>query len=231
MIQPAKKIKPWHGTLVATFITPAKIFLFSDGRVINRDTKEILNDFSKVHTLTKSAGMLTLGEYMPTLKKDIQKNCELMKIEYVNDVAAITEQILKQIWENSRQVYEDAKKYNLDGITIFVFVTGFDKHKKPHLYYFDSRSETPFAIKEHPLFTTGNEIEIAAMSSGSGHTEDPVGILSNYITKNLVDKPLEEVLNKAFDFTKDSIGKNNDKIGGETFYASIDSNGNIMNRK
>jgi hypothetical protein len=212
-----------HGTLIAAFLTKSDIFLASDGRVIHKDSGEICNDWSKVHQINKHVGMLTAGAYLPYLKDDVVRNCIERDISSVDEVAKITCLVLKEIWRLNVAKFE--REGNLNEVRIFVFLAGFDSYRCPRLLYLDNMSDPMFSIQERLLFQTGSDLEIAAMSTGSGQEEDPATLVSAEINKNLGSRSgntnLLQVLNSAFNKTKNRLSATNPRIGGKTFFSRI----------
>src|SRR2546427_1452956 len=86
------------GTLVAAFLMPDQIALFSDGRVIDSDSGRVHNDWSKVHQLAPMVGMLTAGHYMPHLRDDIRRNSQARNVTAVDDVANVSSLVLVEAW-------------------------------------------------------------------------------------------------------------------------------------
>jgi len=214
----------FHGTLIAAFFTKDEIFLASDGRVNNIDNGEVHDDWSKVHQINKSVGMLTAGACTPTLATDIINNCKSRGIETVDEVAKIAHLVLKEIWRLNVDMFEREGK--LDDIRIFIFLAGFDAHSQPRLFYLDNMSDPIFTIQERNLFQTATDIEIAALSTGSGEEENPSAMLAadirnNLSSNNAKQNSLPMALHSAFNSTKDRLSNRNSSIGGQTFFSRL----------
>ncbi len=211
-----------EGTLVAVFVTRTKVFLLSDGRVTRKRDGASYDNWSKVHKLSNMVGMLTAGAYPPSLRGDIIRNCEDRKVSWVKDVTKVTSLVLQEIW---RQV--TANPDNQDSIRntrIFIFIAGFDESLHPHLYFLDNLSEPPFKVQEKDLFVSGHDLEIGAISTGSGDTESPSVLLRKYLTPRLGanSENLRSIIYSAFNNTKDELSKTIPQIGGETFFGEVD---------
>ena len=213
-----------HGTLIAAFLTKSDIFLASDGRVICNETGKVDDNWSKVHKINNYVGMLTAGAYLPHLKDDIIKNCKERSLTFVDHVVKITSLVLKEIWRlNVDRFKRDGKS---DEIRIFIFLAGFDQNRVSRLFYLDNLSTPIFNIQERTLFQTSNDLEIAAMSTGSGKVENPSEILFAKINNRLifndsVNNNLPGILYSSFNDTKDQLSKTNQRIGGHTFFSKI----------
>lgn len=216
------------GTFVATFVMKDKIFLLSDGRIVDSRAGTITSEsFSKVHRLTNKVGMLTAGRYLPNLTTEISNICENMKTVYVDEVVKIAKTVLEK---TSEQLYLRINNQELvKDIRIFVFIVGFDENSNPRLFYLDNMSKPPFKIQERMLFQSGYDIEIGAMSTGSGEFEDPSSILVKHFKREYELKgryvDLVTIIHSAFSYTKEEMSKRNHQIGGEVFISCIDFQG------
>jgi len=216
------------GTLIAAFLTKNAIFFASDGRVIDSNSGKVHNNWSKVHRINNYVGMLTDGAYLKHLKDDIVRNCNEKDSSSADGVAQIASLLLKEIWHlNFNRIEREGK---LNEVRIFIFLAGFDNTKRPRLFYMDNMSDPIFKIQERQLFQSGRDLEIAAMSTGSGQNENPSELLTSEIKKSLQslsgDYNLSQVLYSSFGATKDQLSVTNSQIGGETFFSKIDiSNG------
>lgn len=210
-----------YGTLVCNVVTPWKIYLFSDGRV-NEKGKIISDDHSKVHKITKFAGMLAAGMYLKPLVPTLIKECEAQALTFVEDVVQIASVLLQKIWKDNLKSME--KREEEDKMKIFTFVAGYSKNKIPKLYYLESTSTPRFGIIERPLFKGGNDVEVGAVVS-AGTTKDVTALISKHIMRireTTKINNLEKVFRKAFDATKQEINAENQLVGGKTFFGIID---------
>jgi len=214
----------FKGTLIATFITKNKIYLLSEGRVIDKRDGTIRDDWSKIHKINNQVGMLVAGIYVPNLRDDIIRNCKERNLTSVKDVANISSLVLQEIWKQFTANPENKDK--IKNVRIFVFLIGFDENKAPHLFYIDNMSEPKFKLQERALFQSGCELEIGAMSHASGKTEDPSAILLKYITPYITPKgkqiDLKRILYSAFNSTKKELAEKSRQIGGKTFFVEIE---------
>jgi hypothetical protein len=208
------------GTLIAAFLLRDQVFLFSDGRVIDADSGQVHDDWSKVHHLAPMVGMLTAGHYVPHLRDDICRNSSERNVSTVDGVANIAGLVLSETWRRFESAPENAAKIAL--ARVFVFIAGFDAHAEARLFYLDSTSTPRFRLQERSLFSPGRDLEIAAMSTGSGATENPSALLINEVQTRLRSQVDFDVLCSAFDATKAELAKTNDRIGGVTFAAVVD---------
>lgn len=214
----------FEGTLIATFITKNKIYLLSDGRVINKIDGTIRDDWSKIHKINNRVGMLVAGIYVPNLRDDIIRNCRERDLTSVKDVANISSLILQEIW--NQYTANPEYKEKIKNIRIFVFLVGFDENNVPHMFFLDNMSEPRFKLQEKALFEVGDELEIGAMSYASGETENPSGMLIKYLTPYINSKgkqiDLKRSIYSAFNSTKKELAEKTQQIGGKTFFAEID---------
>jgi hypothetical protein len=219
-----------HGTLVAAFLTRSAIFLASDGRVIDSDSGKIFDDWTKVHRLTEQVGMLTAGAYVKHLKEDIVCKCNSRGILDVVGVAQIASLVLQEIWRLNAGAIEAQGK--LEEVRIFIFLAGFDETGQPRLFYSDNNSQPKFAIQERQLFRSGYDLEIAAISTGSGKWEDPSELLKEEIGARIETgmsvQILPHLLYSAFGATKKKLSVTNPRVGGKTFFSHIDPEGGYL---
>jgi hypothetical protein len=75
----------------------------------------------------------------------------------------------------------------------------------------------PFKINERALFQPEHDLEIAAMSHGSGILENPSAILAGFIQQNIHNNTLEAAIRLGFEQTKNYLSAKNPSIGGKTF--------------
>lgn len=213
------------GSFIATFITKNKIFLFSDGRLTNTQTGVVNDSTSKVHELTRQVGMLAAGSHMPYLGSHIAEVCAHEGIVFVHGVVDITKLALETIWRDFSERPDNRDK--VEDVRIFVFVSGFDSSMTPHMYYLDNMSNPRFKPQHRVLFQAGNDLEIGAISTGSGENVNPSSILTKQIESQIKTARgkynLEEVLHLTFDSTKAELGIKNNWIGGDTFIAEIEA--------
>ena len=102
---------------------------------------------------------------------------------------------------------------------MFVFVAGFDIRNEPRLFQLDSRSG--FLIDEERVLTDSHELEIHAMSTGSGIDERPSDTIVKYLNLQTRRTDLDAWLLGGFNQTKDELARTNARIGGRTFAATI----------
>jgi hypothetical protein len=221
-----------HGTLIATVITKNLIYLFSDGRLINKERGVINDNWSKIHKINDLVGMLVAGQYIQHLRDDIIRNCQRRNLKSVKDVAEITSLVLKGTWNNIAANPEYKEK--ISEIKIFAFIVGFDASASPHLYFVDSMSSPMFRLQERLLFLGGEDLEIGAISYESGIKENPSNMLINQIIphRNLINRKefeLKDILLRAFNDIKNELSKNHSSIGGQTFFAVIDNKKGFKN--
>jgi hypothetical protein len=208
-----------EGTLIAAFITRDSIHLFSDGRVINRETRQISNTHSKVHHLSAHCGMLVAGVYMPALPTAVSRIAAERRQAFADQVAPIVRQEMRASWQilEHREAPERIRQARA-----FAFVTGFDAHELPRLFYVDNRSVPSFALQERPLFGRGCNLEIGAMSTGSGELEDLSAMFTSEIQARLpLQATLAQVLEESFDCVKNRLAGQYESIGGRGFRSTI----------
>jgi len=121
--------------------------------------------------------------------------------------------------------HSDKRTDNIKDVKFFLFVVGFDRNSNPRLYYLENETSPAFEIQERILFNTGNDLEIATMSTNSGKTEFPSETMSNYVNyENNVMKrsDVTGIVIDSFNKTKDILSKQNNHIGGKTFVSIMD---------
>jgi hypothetical protein len=205
-----------EGTLIAAFITRTQILLCSDGRVVNSATgTKIADDWSKVRRLSTRAGMLTAGRDLPGLMRRFQAKLGDDPSARVTDVVELVRASLDEEW---KAAFAAADRRAAD-TRVFVFVAGFDGYGAPRLFEIDSRSG--FRVDEVPLFRSGRDIEIDALSTASGVDEEPSVMIAKHLNDDFRYAEQLPWFLAAFDATKEALGLRNPKIGGRTFAATI----------
>jgi hypothetical protein len=212
-----------EGTLVATVVTDNAVLLFSDGRTTSAKDGSVASDcFSKIHRLSSFAGMLTGGSYLPPLAPEITSNCAQHQLAYVDEIVEVVRRVLEAVW--SQMLSDRQLAGQITEIRVFVFVVGFDRRKSPRMFYLDNMSEPPFTIQERRLFRKGNDCEIGGMSHSSGKTEDPSGLIAEYIRKQMKSgrkATLTDTCLAAFCHVARELSRRNPAIGGQVFGALI----------
>lgn len=204
----------FEGTLIAAIITKTKIMLFSDGRITEHLTNRVItDDFSKVHKITDKIGILTAGAYLDGLDNELVNICCIKGLKTIEDFIGE----LKGIVETKAEVVYKQRQSSRKDTKIALFIIGFDKSNKPHFYWMDNQTESPFKINERALFQPEHDVEIAAMSHGSGILENPSAILAGFIQQNIHNNTLEAAIRLGFEQTKNYLSAKNPSIGGKTF--------------
>lgn len=207
------------GTLISTIITKENIYLFSDGRTVNLDNGEINNLHTKVHRLSKFCGLLVAGVYMPDLPSQVSTIASSNNLIYANQIADVVQKVISKIWEYLENNNPPDK---IAASRAFAFICGYDNLFIPRLYYVDSQTTPKFTIKERFLFSEKTDLEIAAMSTGSGEFENPTQMLTDSILKLYkYNSVIENVFLDSFDSVKEELAKSYPKIGGNTFASKI----------
>jgi len=203
------------GTLIAAFVTRAEILLCSDGRAVNSlDGKVISDEWPKVHRLSTRAGLLTAGRSLPGLTRRIEMKLGDSPSAPVTEVVDVVRASLAEEWA---VLFPTAPKPG-DESRVFVFVAGFDSRNAPRLFQLDSRSG--FLVDEARVLAD-NELEIHAMSTGSGIDERPSDTIVKYLNLQTRRTDLDAWLLGGFNQTKDELARTNARIGGRTFAATI----------
>jgi len=159
--------------------------------------------------------LLVAGAYMPSLPKTVSKIATERGTPYVEQVAPIVRQEMEATW---RLLGERVSPDRFSQVRAFAFVAGFDSLNRHHLFYIDDRSKPPFHLQERPLFIGGNDLEIGALSTGSGKLENPSGMLTAEIQARLpVRTSLYQLLLASFDGVKNALASQYESIGGDTF--------------
>jgi hypothetical protein len=204
------------GTLIAAFVTKAEILLASDGRAVNSaDGRVISDEWPKVHRLSAKAGLLTAGRSLSGLTRRIETKLGDSLAAPVTDVVEIVRASLAEEWA----ILFPTPPKPSDESRVFVFVAGFDSRNEPRLFQLDSRSG--FLVDESRVLGEGHELEIHAMSTGSGIDEKPSDTIVKYLNLQTRRTDLDAWLLGGFNQTKDELGRTNAKIGGRTFAATI----------
>jgi hypothetical protein len=204
------------GTLIAAFITKAEILLCSDGRAVNSlDGKVISDEWPKVHRLSARAGLLTAGRSLPGLTRRIETKLGDSTSVPVTEVVDVVRASLAEEWA----ILFPTPPKPADESRVFVFVGGFDSRNEPRLFQIDSRSG--FLVEEARVLTDGHELEIHAMSTGSGIDERPSETIVKYLNLQTRRTDFNAWLLGGFNQTKDELARTNAKIGGRTFAATI----------
>jgi hypothetical protein len=214
--------EPVEGTLVAAFLMRDEILLCSDGRVVSPvDGSVVRNDWSKVHQLTPKIGLLTVGRYLPGLILNFRSKWGNRTASSVREAVDVLRLALEEEWRGPA-----ARPGRAGGdVRAFVFVAGFDPTGQARLYYLDNQTNPPFRIQERTLFADGRDLEIAAMSHGSGIEQDPSAAIVRHFATIRRQQPTQNVreqLLASFDAAKGELGLTDSQIGGRTFAASID---------
>lgn len=205
-----------QGTLITAFVTHGFVLLLSDGRVVNTETEQVFNDHSKVHVLTDKSGLLVAGVYMPRLPLDVSRIASERGMSCVDQVAPLVKDEMEATWS---LLESEVSPEQIAQARAFAFVSGFDSIRQPRLFYIDNRSNPPFSLQERTLFEESNDVEIGAMSTGSGDLENPSSMLVAAIQSRLpLTVPLEEALTSSFNDVKVALASQYERIGGETFY-------------
>jgi hypothetical protein len=207
------------GTLIAAFLTPDSVHLFSDGRVINTNTGQRYNRHSKVHKLSERCGLLVAGVYMAKLPTMVSKIAMERDTPYVDQIALIVNQEMANTW---RLFEERESPDRVNQARAFAFIVGFDSRNRPRLFYTDNKSNPPFHLQERPLFADGKDLEMGAMSTGSGEIENPSSMLTAEIQTRLpVRTSLQQLLLTSFDGVKNILASQYEGIGGDTFHLTF----------
>jgi hypothetical protein len=153
---------------------------------------------------------------MPSLPTTVSKIAMERGTPYVQQVAPIVRHEMEAMW---RLLGERVSPDRFSQARAFAFVAGFDSCNRPRLFYIDDKSKPPFHLQERPLFIDGNDLEIGAMSTGSGELENPSGMLTAEIQVRLpVRTLLHQLLLASFDGVKNALSSQYERIGGDTFY-------------
>ena len=202
-----------YGALIAAVYTHDKIYLFSDGRVLDNKTKIVRCDYiSKVHQITDKVALLTAGVYIPELTAEIVYTPGV-NLGDINSIVKASKQTLEKKW---------TKVIDKNNRRAILFVVGYDQGRKHRLFMIDSKHEPPFTVIEKKYAIGRDSLELVAMSTGSGDAVNPSNILKSHIL-SLVRQgiPKERLVEQAFRLTKEEMGKNNKAIGGKIFSATL----------
>jgi hypothetical protein len=159
--------------------------------------------------------MLVARVYMPMLPTTVSQTAAQRRQPFVDQVAWIVRHEMEASWRiiELRELPERIRQARA-----FAFVAGFDVNESPRLFYIDNKSNPPFLLQERPLFTTGNDLEMGAMSTGSGELEDPSSMLAAEIQVRLpLQMTLHRLLEESFNHVKDTLAAQYESIGGRTF--------------
>jgi len=204
------------GTLIAAFVTKAEILLCSDGRAVNSlDGRVISDEWPKVHRLSTRTGLLTAGRSLSGLTRRIELKIGDSPSAPVTDVVEYVRASLNEEWA----ILFPTPPKPADESRVFVFVAGFDSRNEPRLFQLDSRSG--FLVEEARILADGHDLEIHAMSTGSGIDERPSETIVKYLNLQTRRTDLDGWLLGGFNQTKDELARTNAKIGGRTFAATI----------
>lgn len=219
-----------RGTLIAVIFYRKNFYLFSDGRVLNAKYRNIISEsFSKLHKLTNYTAMLTAGRYLPNLVPEIVKKCDQKGVVFINAIIEIAKTEMEKQWkEHLNEVEGEDFKDN----RLFCFIVGYNKKEKPHSYYLDNQTSTPFLPQKREL---NQDIEIAALSTGSSNysAENPGNELSYFIKLeyekgNFEDNTGTKIYN-AFRNTQLKLSLINQSIGGNVFMSILDFENGYQN--
>lgn len=207
------------GTLIAAFLTKTEIVLCSDGRAVNASTGVVVSDaWTKIHRLTDRVGLLTAGRDLPGLVPRFRAKQAAARPSTITQLADLLQGALDEEWA----ALPPGDPGGGAGRS-FVFMTGFDAVGAPRIFHLDSQAR--FRVQEMPLFGGGRELEIAAMSTGSGLTQDPSGLLLRQLQSTRTREPAIDLLRwllSSFDAAKAELASQDPRIGGRTFVAVID---------
>ena len=208
------------GTLIAAFLTKTEIVLCSDGRAVNASTGAVVSDaWTKIHRLTDRVGLLTAGRDLPGLVPRFRAKQAAARPSTITQLADLLQGALDEEWAALPPGGDPAG----GGGRSFVFMTGFDAVGAPRIFHLDSQAR--FRVQEMSLFGGGRELEIAAMSTGSGLTQDPSGLLLRQLQTTRTREPSIDLLRwllSSFDAAKAELASQDPRIGGRTFVAVID---------
>lgn len=185
------------------------------------DGSVVRDDWSKVHQLTPKIALLTVGRYLPDLMSNFRSRWGDRRASSVREAVDVLRLALEEEWRGPA-----ARPGRADGdVRAFVFVTGFDPTGQPRLFYLDNQTNPPFRIQERTLFVDGRDLEIAAMSHGSGVEQHPSAAIVRHFGMIRWRQPtqnLREQLLASFDAAKGELALTDSQIGGQTFAASTD---------
>jgi len=172
--------------------------------------------------------MLVAGVYMPTLPMTVSQAVARRGEPFVDQVARIVRQEMEARWRilEQREPPERVRQARA-----FAFVVGFDASESPRLFYIDNKSNPPFVLQERRLFGAGNNLEVGAMSTGSGELDDVSGMLGAEIGARLTAQiTLDRLLTESFDQVKDRLAERYESIGGTTFSLVIRQQRTVQSR-
>jgi len=210
------------GSLITVFTVKDRIYLFSDGRVTDSVTGQVIGEQSKVYKISKYSGMLTAGRYLPRLHGIIIEKGKKNRCLYVEDYLTIFETALKTQWKWLIQRLEEEDDIN--DVRVFIFLAGYGRDRQPRLFYFDSNNN--FEIQERRLFQKSVDIEIGSMTHNSGNMSSATGIVSKMLKKHISEHRTNNgylnLFYLSFEDAKKKLSKMHHSIGGKTYYSIID---------
>lgn len=219
-----------RGTLIAVIVYKKNFYLFSDGRILNATNRNIVSEsFSKLHKLTNYTAMLTAGRYLPNLVPEIVKKCDQKGVVFINAIIEIAKTEMEKQWkEHLNEVEGEDFKDN----RLFCFIVGYNKKEKPHLYYLDNQTSTPFLPQKREV---NQDIGIAALSAGGSNfiVENPADDLGCFLKLeaekgNFEDNAGTKIYN-AFRNTQLKLSSINQSIGGNIFMSILDFENGYQN--
>ena len=213
------------GTIISVVLTKEMIYLLSDGRLVNNEKKEIISEsHSKIHWLSKYAGLLVAGKYMPKVPNQVREIIKFRKLLFIDEIVEHVENIFIPKWE------ELIKTFPPDTIKearAFAFITGFDKKYNPRLFYIDSCSSPIFKIQEGMLFRDNEILECSIMANHPPANIDVSQTFIDILTlKSKGGMQTFSAILESFNYVKEQLSMEVLGIGGKTFASVIDkSNG------